>query len=111
MSDDPRKLKAVLLSEASTEQQREFAKMLAEQCAEAERKEKGHNCWFFIPSEAEYEKMKKFAQPPNYDRCPKCGKGRIVVEVRRWNLGDSWHLVCRWSGGGCDFEEEISDPW
>lgn len=109
MSDDPRGLKAVLLEDVSTEEKREFAKMLAEQCATAELQAKDHRCWFFVPSEAEWERMKRFAQPPDYDRCPKCGKGRVVVEIYQCNLGALWRLTCRWSKGGCDFKESISD--
>lgn len=44
MSDDPRKLKATLLENATIDEQKEFAKMLAEQCAKAELKAKGHVC-------------------------------------------------------------------
>jgi len=108
MSDNPNALKKVLLENASTEQQREFAKMLAEASATADLQAKGHKCWFFIPTPEEMEMMKKFNQPPNYDKCPKCGKGRIIVEIYRGNIGDSWHAVCRWGAEGCDFKEYIS---
>ena len=109
MSDNPNKLKSMLLEDASDEQKKEFAKMLAEQCAQADLQAKGHRCWFFVPTLDEYERMKKYAQPPTYDRCPKCNKGRVVVEIYRGNLGDSWNLVCRWGEKDCDFKEYISD--
>jgi hypothetical protein len=109
MSDNPNKLKAILLEAADTETQKQFAKMLAEQCAVADREAKDHYDWFFIPSPTEYERMKKYNQAPDYDKCPKCGKGRIIIEKRTWPLGDSLTLKCRWSGGGCDFSELISD--
>lgn len=113
MSDDPNKLKATLLEEATTEQQREFAKMLAEECARAELQAKGHRCWFFVPTPTEYEKMRKFNQPPMYDRCPKCSplpgpyRGRIKIEVYHGNIGSSWNAVC--TNKDCDFKEYISD--
>lgn len=106
---NPNALKATLLSEASTEQQKEFAKMLAEQCAEADLQAKGHRCWFFVPSPTEYERLSKYNQPPHYDTCQKCeanGKhGRLRVEVFHGNIGSSWHVVC----SGCDFKEYVSD--
>ena len=105
---NPQDLKSVLLSESSTEQQREFARMLVEQSALHEL-QKTHLCWFFIPSQTEYEKMKRFNQPPDYDKCPKCGKGRVVVEIYRGNIGESWHMVCRWGEKDCNFKEYISD--
>jgi Pyruvate/2-oxoacid:ferredoxin oxidoreductase delta subunit len=107
MSDNPNALKAVLLSEADTEQQREFAKMLAEECARADLQAKGHRCWFFVPTPTEYERLKKYNQPPNYDRCQKCGKGRLHVEVYHGNIGSSWNVVC--SNKACDFKEYVSD--
>lgn len=109
MSGNPNELKSLLLSDASTEQAKEFAKMLAEQCAQADLQAKGHRCWFFIPSPTEYEKMRKYTQPPTYDRCPKCNKGRLVVEIFRDSLCDSWSLVCRWGEKDCDYKEYISD--
>jgi hypothetical protein len=110
MSDDPRKLKAILLEEATTEQQKEFAEMLARQCAEAELRAKGHHrCWFFVLSPLEYERMAKYRQPPDYDKCPKCGKGRIVVEIYNGNLGQGLTLKCYFNKDGCDFSEYISD--
>ena len=109
MSDDPNRLKQIILAEASLEHQQEFAKMLAEQCAVADMQAKSHRCWFFIPSPTEYEKMMKFNQPPNYDKCPKCGKGRIIIEIYRGNIGDSWTAKCMWGEKDCDFKEYISD--
>lgn len=111
MSDNPNKLKSILLADATTKQQEEFAKMLAEQCATANREAEGHLCWFNILSPTEYEKISKYNQPPNYDKCPKCGNGRLVIEKRSWSMGVSLTLKCRWSKGGCDFSEEIGDDW
>jgi hypothetical protein len=105
MSDNPNKLKATLLENATTEQQLEFAKMLAEQCASADLQAKGHRCWFFVPTTTEWERMKKYSEPPNYDKCPKCCKGRLRVEVYHGNIGSSWTLKC----SQCDFNEYISD--
>ena len=106
MSDNPNVLKATLLDDASTEQKQAFAKMLAEQCAMADLQAKGHCCWFFVPTPTEYERMQKFNQPPNYDKCPNCGKGRVFVEVYHGNIGSSWHLKCTKE---CGFKEYISD--
>ncbi len=106
---DPNKLKSILLENATTEQQKEFAKMLAEQCASADLQAKGHRCWFFVPSITEWERMKKYSEPPNYDKCPKCNKGRLRVEVYHGNIGSSWTLKCSWGDKGCDFSEYISD--
>jgi hypothetical protein len=102
---DPRQLKKTLLSDATTEQQKEFAKLLAEQCAIADMQAKGHKCWFFVPTPTEWERLKKYSGPPNYDRCPKCEKGRVRVEVYHGNIGSSWHIVC----SACDHKEYISD--
>lgn len=107
--DNPNKLKATLLSECSTKQQREFAKMLAEQCATADLQVKGHKCWFYVPSKTEWDRMKKYSEPPNYDGCPKCKKGRLRVQIEYWNMGCSWDLIC--SEKNCDFREEIGDEW
>lgn len=108
MSDNPNVLKAMLLGDVSTEDKAEFAKMLAEQCATADL-QKNHRCWFYLPTPLECEKMLKYRQPPNYDKCPKCKKGRLVVEIYRGNFGDSWNVVCKWGNKGCDFKEYISD--
>lgn len=53
--------------------------------------------------------MLRYNRPPNYDKCPKCNKGRLVVEIYRGNFGDSWHVVCKWGKEGCNFKEYISD--
>jgi hypothetical protein len=112
MSDDPNKLKAVLLEDADTETQKEFAKMLAEQCETAKREAEGHYCWFFIPTPTEYERMSKYNQPPNYDKCPKCGKGRLFIEKKSWSMGVSLKLKCTQTKiSGCNFEEEVGDEW
>lgn len=109
MSDDPRVLKSILLEEATTEQQQEFAKMLAKQCAEAELQAKGHRCHCFIPNRKEYEIMAKYNDD---DTCPKCGSGRILLEIFHGNFGENYLLRCYFSKqpGGCDFKEEANDP-
>lgn len=99
---------AVILQNASPELQQQFLELLKNQKDSAEL-QKTHRCWFFVPSPAEYEKMKRFNEGPNYDKCPKCGKGRVVVEIYRGNIGDSWHLVCKWGDQKCDFKEYVSD--
>lgn len=102
---NPNELKAVLLSEATTEQQRQFAEMLAEQCAKADLKAKGHVCWFNLPSSEECENLKKYYNQP----CPKCKKGRVVCEVFKCSLtGDNLWLKCRHGEPGCDFKEFAS---
>jgi len=106
MSDNTNKLKAVLLSEATTEQQKEFAKILAEQCAQADLRAKGHKCWLFIPTEKEWESMKKYSKD---DKCPKCGKGRIVLEIFKDNICQGLWLKCHFSKNGCDYKESITD--
>jgi len=104
-------LKSILLEEAGTDAQKEFAKMLAEQCEIAKREAEGHRCWMFIPTPTEYEKMSKYNQVPNYDKCPKCNSGRLVLEQRNWDIGKSLTVKCRWSKSDCDFSEEIGDEW
>lgn len=106
---NPNTLKQTLLEDCTTEQKAEFAKMLAEQCATADLQAKGHRCWFFIPSPTEYERMAKYSKAPDYDKCPKCKKGRVVVEIFRDNIGDWWSLKCYWGEKDCDFKETISD--
>jgi hypothetical protein len=110
VSDDPRPLRAQLLDKASTEQQREFAKMLAEECAIADKQHTEGKDWLFLPTPTEYEKIRPYTQPPNYDKCPKCGKGRVILEIYHGNVGDSLHLVCKWGQPDCDFKEYVSDP-
>jgi hypothetical protein len=111
MSDNPDALDKVLLEQADPELKRQFLDMLKQQ-KDTHELQKTHRCWFFIPSPTEWERMKRFTEAPNYDTCPKCGKGRVVVDIYRGNFGDSWHLVCRrWGDPGhkCDFKEYISD--
>jgi hypothetical protein len=111
VSDNPNALDKTLLENADPNLKDQFLKLLKEQ-KDTHDLQKSHRCWFFVPSPAEYERMKRFAEGPDYDTCPKCKKGRIVVEIFRGNLGDSWHLVCkRWSdpAHACDFKEYISD--
>ncbi len=105
LSDNPNALDAVLLEHADPELKGQFLKMLKEQ-KDTHELQKSHRCWFFIPSPTEYEKMRRFTED---DKCPKCGEGRVVVEIFRGNMGDSWHLVCRFNDKGCDFKEYISD--
>jgi hypothetical protein len=107
----PHKLKAVLLEDVSDDDKRKFAKMLAEECATADRQAKGHKCWLYVPSVAEYERMKRYAVAPNYDKCPKCEDGRVKIELFHSSIGISMTLVCinRDRSIGCDFNEYISD--
>jgi hypothetical protein len=107
MSDNPNKLKATLLEDASTEDRKEFAKMLAEQCAIADA-QKNHRCWTFIPSPTEYERMAKYNKPPDYDKCPQCG-GRLGLQFYHGNIGETVNIVCTPWGKGCGFKEYISD--
>lgn len=109
MSDDPRRLKATLLEDASTPEKAEFARMLAEMCETAELQAKGHRCWFFVPTPVECLNFAKYNQPPHYDNCPKCQKGRVVIEVYHGNIGDTWNAVCLRADQGCDFKECVSD--
>lgn len=97
-------LQPVPLSEAD---KLEVAKMFKALSDIDKAQANGHRCWFFLPTPSEYERMAKFAHGDQ--KCPKCGKGRIVVEVYHGNIGDSWHAVCKWGADGCDFKEYISD--
>src|SRR5687768_1087504 len=104
MSDDPNVLRSVPLEFATPELQKQFLDMLKNQ-RDMEELQKTHLCWFYVPTPTEYERMKKFTEAPNYDKCPKCGKGRVVIEIRHWSMGCSWNAVCRWGVEGCDFKE------
>lgn len=108
MSDNPNALDKVILEQASPELQQQFLAMLKEQ-KDTHELQKSHRCWFFVPSPTEYERMKKFTEAPNYDKCPKCGQGRVIIEIFRGNLGDSWNAICKWGDKGCDFKEYVSD--
>lgn len=99
-------LKAELLENCTTEQKRQFAEILAKECAEEDRRASGHRCWLFVPSRKELKAMGKFSCG---DACPKCKKGRIVVEIFKGNFGDSLALACYWGKDGCDFREDIAD--
>lgn len=100
MSD---KLTAIDLGSLSPEKAQEFMAKLVAYTHKIEQS------WLFVPSPTEYEKMRSFAVPPNYDKCPKCGTGRIVVQVTNGNMGQGLELICKWSKTGCDFKEYISD--
>ena len=102
MSDNPLKLKSILLEDTSTKEKQEFAEMLAKMCADAELFKKGHRCWFFVPTQAEYDIMKKYVDGAP---CPKCKKGRVVAEIYKGNLGDCIWMKCYWGEEGCDFKE------
>lgn len=108
MSDNPNALDKVLLESADPELKSQFLQLLKDQ-KDTHELQKSHRCWFFIPTLTEWERMKRFAEAPNYDKCPKCSKGRIVAEIYRGNLGDSVNLVCRWGDPQCGFKEYISD--
>jgi hypothetical protein len=110
MSDDPRQLKKVLIGDATTEDKRQFAEMLANMSAVAEAQERDGLDWLFLPTPTEYAKIEPFTRPPNYDKCPKCGKGRVILTVHHGNVGDSLHLVCKWGDKNCGFKTYISDP-
>lgn len=97
MSDDPLKLKKILLEKADTDEQKQFAKMLAEQCVIAEKE----RLTFYVPSPEVYEKMKPFA---NGVDCPSCKKGRIVCEIYQGNIGDTFWLKCKYGDKDCKFE-------
>jgi hypothetical protein len=99
-------LKAVPLEQASPELKQQFVELLAEQAEQQKLNNSGHRCWFFIPTEAEMERMKKYMGPPNYDKCPKCLKGRIIVEVSHDYIGEWKTAVCLKK---CGFQEDISD--
>lgn len=101
-------LEKVPLERATPEMQKQFFEMLAEQAATKER-QKTHKCWFFVPRPEEYEKMKKYKQPPDYDKCPNCKKGRIVIEIYSWELGEAWTAKCYWGKPDCNYEELITD--
>lgn len=108
MSDDPKKLITVPFDEAPPDLQKQFAALLADQAA-TEKLQETHLCWFFVPTALEWEKMRRFSCAPDYDKCPKCRKGRVVIEIYRSNLGESWNAVCKWGADGCDFKEYVSD--
>ena len=80
----------------------EYLKTVFEQ---PKHKDTNHKCWFHIPTETEYERMKKYLPD---EKCPKCGS-RLRVEVYHGNMGSSWNLVCKWGNNNCDFKEYISD--
>lgn len=99
-------LKAVLLEDASTEDKQQFAGMLAKACAQEDLDKSGHRCWMFVPRPNEYAIMAKYAKD---DKCPKCGKGRIVLEVYKGNFGDNYWLKCYFNEG-CDYRECATLP-
>jgi len=105
---DTSKLIVVPLEEATPEQREQFFDLVARQRADAEL-QRDHRCWFFVPSPTEWERMKKYAEPPDYDKCPKCGEGRVVVEIFRDSMGACWTLKCRRGSNGCDFSVHVSD--
>lgn len=110
MSDDPRPLKAVLLEDADDDARNQFAQLLAQHSAIADAQERDGLDWLFIPTPTEYERMRKYTQPPDYDRCPKCKKGRLILTVHHGNIGDSIHVACKWGSPDCGFKEYVSDP-
>lgn len=109
MSDNPNKLKAILLENADTETQKAFAEMLAQECATHDL-QKTHRCWTMIPTEKEIEKMVKYSKAPDYDKCPKCQTGRVGLQYHHGNFGVSTSIVCKpWGKDGCGFKEDITD--
>jgi hypothetical protein len=97
------------LKDAPTDIQKQFLDMIKEQ-RDTAALQRVHRCWFFVPSPTEWERLKAYAVAPDYDKCPKCKKGRLVVEVYNGNIGQGWTLVCRRDADGCDFKEYVSDP-
>lgn len=98
----------VALSDATPEMLEQFTDLLHEQVS-SEELQKHHTCWLFVPTAAEYARMSKFSTSPDYDKCPKCGRGRVVLEIHSGNIGQSLTLVCKWGDPTCGFSEYISD--
>lgn len=96
------------LEDASPELREQFAAMLAADRAEAALRAAGHRCWTWVPNRVEYERMAKYAD--DNDTCPKCGTGRVVLEIfKGGGFGDSYWLKCYWSKTACDFKECVND--
>lgn len=88
----------------------EQIKSLHEQLAEMLKQEyeikelqKTHKCWLHVPSLLELEQMKEVSKN---DKCPKCGQGRLVIEIYKGNIGDNLYFVCKW-GKDCDYKKWI----
>ena len=101
MSDDPNKLKTVLLENASTDQQKQFSDMLAHSCAVADMQNRGHKCWLQVPDKTSMAHIMKYSEN---NTCPKCKKYSLKIQVYHGNFGDSLKFKC-WNE--CDFEEPI----
>jgi hypothetical protein len=112
MSDNPNKIVPVLLNQANPQLQQQLLQMVKEQ-KDTHELQKDHRCWSFVLSLAECEKLKPFQQAPDYDRCPKCKKGRVILEFYHGNIGSCINAVCRWGEKDCGFSVEISgaDDW
>lgn len=108
MSDNPNKIIPVLLENLNDEQKVSLLEGITDAC-NTYNLQKNHSCWTFIPSQTEYDRMKKYREAPNYDKCPKCGKGRVILQFHHGNIGESIFLVCRWGDKECKFKEYISD--
>lgn len=104
---DPVKLTAIPLEEATPDQVMQLVDMMSEQKANQKLRSSGHICWMNVPTLTEWERMVRFSKS---DQCPQCGKGRIVIEIYHGNMGQGITLKCKWGGGGCGFNEFISDP-
>jgi DNA-directed RNA polymerase subunit M/transcription elongation factor TFIIS len=61
--------------------------------------------WMYIPTAKACKAMLRYGED---DTCPKCGKGRMILEVVHGSLGDVHVLKCYWSES-CDYEEDITD--
>jgi hypothetical protein len=108
MSKDKKSdLTAIPLEEATPAQMMELVDMMAQQKADEMMRSSGHQCWMFVPSPTEWERMKQFSVD---DRCPQCGNGRVIIDIYHGSMGIGLRLVCMWSKGGCDFKQYISDP-
>lgn len=106
----PNHFKSILLSDCNSDQQRQFAAMLASACATEDLQNKGHRCWFHLIKPNEYELMRKYVMPPFNEWCPKC-KNRLIAQVYHCSLtGSNISIVCMGKDKGtCDFSEPISD--
>lgn len=101
------KLTAIPLEEASPEHLKQFAEMLNHDARENAVLATGHRCWTWVPNRVEYERMAKYA---DNDTCPKCGTGRVVLEIfKGGGFGDAYWMTCYWSKTKCDFKECVND--
>lgn len=102
----------VEIDELTPDMTLQFIELVKQQGAIEER-QRDHYCWFFFPTKLEFERMQKYCGEPHQQWCPKCkerGKtGRLGVQLRKWEMGYGYHIVCTNWKNGCDFEEDITD--